>query len=57
MNRENKRKKYEKHYYKNHACTDSFTCKVCGRQIVPEGAGSCCLPEKHYRVWLIKIST
>ena len=30
MNRENKRKKYKKHYYKNHACTDSFTCKVCG---------------------------
>ena len=40
MNRENKRKKYEKHYYKNHACTDSFTCKVCGRLVVPEGAGS-----------------
>ena len=40
MNRENKRKKYEKHYYKNHACTDPFTCKVCGRLVVPEGAGS-----------------
>ena len=40
MNRENKRKKYEKHYYKNHACTDTFTCKVCGRLVVPEGAGS-----------------
>lgn len=34
MNRENKRKKYDKHYYKNHACTDSFTCKVCGRPVV-----------------------
>ena len=40
MNRENKRKKYEKHYYKNHACTDSFICKVCGWPVVPEGAGS-----------------
>ena len=40
MNRENKRKKYEKHYYKNHACTESFTCKVCGRLVVPGGAGS-----------------
>ena len=40
MNRENKRKKYEKGYYKTHACNDAFTCKVCGRPVVPEGAGS-----------------
>lgn len=40
MNRENKRKKYERGYYKNHACTESFNCKYCGRLIVPEGAGS-----------------
>lgn len=40
MNRENKRKTFEKGYYKNHPCNDVFTCKVCGRQIVPEGAGS-----------------
>ena len=40
MNRENKRKKYEKGYYKTHACNESFTCKVCGRLVVPEGAGS-----------------
>ncbi|MDE6599311.1 MAG: RNHCP domain-containing protein, partial [Oscillospiraceae bacterium] len=40
MNRENKRKAYEKGYYKNHPCNDVFNCKVCGRQIVPEGAGS-----------------
>ena len=40
MNRENKRKKYEKGYYKTHACNDTFTCKVCGRPVVPEGAGS-----------------
>ena len=40
MNRENKRRKYEKGYYKKHACLDPFTCKVCGREILPEGAGS-----------------
>ena len=34
MNRENKRKQYEKGYYKTHPCTDSFTCKVCGRPVV-----------------------
>lgn len=30
MNRENKRKSFEKGYYKTHACNDSFTCKFCG---------------------------
>ncbi len=40
MNRENKRLKYTKGYYKNHACNDAFTCKVCGRLMTPEGAGS-----------------
>lgn len=40
MNRENKRKQYEKGYYKTHPCTDSFTCKVCGRLVTPDGAGS-----------------
>ncbi|MDO4271190.1 MAG: RNHCP domain-containing protein [Eubacteriales bacterium] len=40
MNRENKRKQYEKGYFKTHACRDTFTCKVCGRPVVPEGAGS-----------------
>ena len=40
MNRENKRKQYEKGYYKTHACRDSFTCKVCGRPVVSDGAGS-----------------
>ena len=34
MNRENKRIKYTKGYYKNHACNDSFICKVCGRPVV-----------------------
>ena len=40
MNRENKRKTFEKGYYKTHACHDIFTCKVCGRLCTPENAGS-----------------
>lgn len=40
MNRQNKRKQYEKGYFKTHACNDSFVCKVCGRQVFPAGAGS-----------------
>ena len=40
MNRENKRKMYQKGYYKTHECIDSFTCKVCGRLVVAAGAGS-----------------
>ena len=40
MNRENKRKTFEKGYYKTHACNDTFTCKVCGRVCTPQNAGS-----------------
>ena len=40
MNRENKKKSYKKGYYKSHACNESFTCRVCGRIVVPNGAGS-----------------
>ena len=40
MNRENKKRQYEKGYYKTHPCTDSFTCKTCGRLVVSAGAGS-----------------
>ena len=40
MNRENKRKALKKGYYKNHACSDAFTCKVCGRLCTPDNAGS-----------------
>lgn len=40
MNRENKRRAYQKGYYKNHACNDSFECKICGRLMTPEGAGT-----------------
>ncbi len=54
MNRENKRKIYEKDYYRDHPCTDTFVCRNCGRTVVPAGAGSdhrnhCpfCLYSKH----------
>lgn len=40
MNRENKKRMYEKGYYKKHPCTESFVCKNCGRLVVPAGAGS-----------------
>ena len=40
MNRENKRKSFDAKYYKTHACNDAFVCKVCGRTVVPDGAGS-----------------
>ena len=40
MNRENKKKSFEKGYYKNHPCNETFVCKVCGRLVVPAGAGS-----------------
>ncbi len=40
MNRENKKRKYDKHYYRTHPCTDAFTCKVCGWPVVSAGAGT-----------------
>ena len=40
MNRENKRKFYEKGYYNNHPWNETFTWKVCGRLVTPDGAGS-----------------
>ena len=40
MNRENKRIQYEKSYYRKHPCRENFLCRVCGREVVPEGAGS-----------------
>lgn len=33
MNRENKRKQYEKGYYKTHPCNETFVCKNCGRTV------------------------
>ena len=40
MNRENKKKSFQKGYYKTHTCNDTFICKVCGRTVAPNGAGS-----------------
>ena len=40
MTRENKRRTFEKGYYRNHPCYDTFTCRVCGRLVVSAGAGS-----------------
>ena len=40
MNRENKKKSMEKGWYKTHPCSEPFVCKVCGRLVVPAGAGS-----------------
>lgn len=34
------KKEAEKGYYIDHACEETFICKVCGREVVPEGAGS-----------------
>ena len=40
MNRENKKRKYDRKYFMKHSCTDSFNCKVCGWPVVSNGAGS-----------------
>lgn len=40
MNHENKRRSFEKDYYKTHACTDTFACKVCSRLCTPENTSS-----------------
>ncbi|MCB6364816.1 RNHCP domain-containing protein [Intestinibacillus massiliensis] len=40
MNRENRKRSFEKGYYKTHGCNETFTCKICDRLVVPTGAGS-----------------
>lgn len=40
MNRENKKRQYDKRYFRTHPCLDPFTCKNCGWLVTPEGAGS-----------------
>ena len=40
MNRENKKRSFEKGYYKTHASHEIFTCRVCGREVIPDGAGT-----------------
>ena len=34
MNRENKRKTFEKGYYKTHRCNDTFSCRVCDLSLI-----------------------
>lgn len=40
VNRENKRRKFDKGYFRTHPCDDVFVCRHCGRTVVPGGAGS-----------------
>jgi len=40
LNSKNKREKYAGNFYSDKACNDSFTCKVCNRLIIPQGASS-----------------
>lgn len=40
LNRENKKRLYDKKYFRTHPCLDSFTCRECGWLVGPEGAGS-----------------
>lgn len=40
MNRENKRKTCDKHYYRTHPCDETFTCRSCGWLVTPQGTGS-----------------
>lgn len=40
VNRENKKRKYDKKYFRAHPCTDAFTCKACGWPVASGGAGS-----------------
>lgn len=40
LNRENKKRLYDRKYFRTHPCLDPFTCKECGWLVVPEGAGT-----------------
>ena len=40
MYRENERNPKRKGYYQDHPCKENFTCKVCGRLMTPENAGT-----------------
>ena len=40
MNRENKRKTFEKGYYKTHRCNDTFSRRVCDRLVFPTPTGA-----------------
>lgn len=57
MNRENKRKQFQNGYYKNHRCDDTFTCKHCGRVVVPIGAGTQHRCHAFYATFRLQIPT
>ena len=40
MNLGNKKRTFEKGYYKTHPCNEVFKCRKCGREVIPDGAGS-----------------
>lgn len=40
MNKENKRDRFEKYCFKTNKCNDIFICKLCGREVIPDSAGS-----------------
>lgn len=40
MKKYNNNEVHEKGYYRTHACNETFVCRNCGREVVPEGAGS-----------------
>ncbi len=40
MYREDNKKSTHKGYDRTNVCKDSFTCKVCGKQVVPQGSGT-----------------
>lgn len=40
MHRENKKRAFQKGYYKTNACREVFVCKTCGRTVAPDGTGS-----------------
>lgn len=57
MNRENRKKSFDRGYYKTHPCDEAFVCKVCRRTVAAAGAGSAhrnhcpyCLTSKHLDV-------
>ena len=58
MNRENKKRKYDKKYYKTHPCTDSFTCKICGWPVVPAAITGITAPTAcTVSIWTMSLAT
>ncbi len=40
MNQKSKKKSAEKNSFKMRPCRETFVCKVCGKTVAPDGAGS-----------------